>query len=265
MADYINSIKVILYDRAVSPLFGMFVVSWVGWNYKFFLVLFSSMEAEGKISYIQYVLYGEDFQRFGIGLLFPTLTTLAAIYCYPLISIPVYKEFRKRQKELRAIKQSYADLQLLDEKESRALIRRGLDQEREFDIALKAKEDELIRFKALNADLIKEIAELKENVARPIEDSQSRDKPDYGIASDLTDTQIKMMNIIGNDSNAVDLDLFESHGQGKMYAEYDLDVLLNRGYVAAKGRGFTKDKKHSGNVYVLTPSGREFIVRNERM
>ena len=41
MQDIFISIKAYLYERAASPLTGAFAVSWVVWNYRFFVVLFS--------------------------------------------------------------------------------------------------------------------------------------------------------------------------------------------------------------------------------
>lgn len=55
--DITNSVKAELYGRAVSPLFGAFFLSWAVWNWKFWLVVFSSMEVSEKIDFIDGVLY----------------------------------------------------------------------------------------------------------------------------------------------------------------------------------------------------------------
>lgn len=104
MDDYIKSIKAQLYDRAVSPLFGTFALSWAAWNYKFIVLLVSTMEVEKKLSYIPSVLYTSWGDRLGTGLIFPAITTFAFIYGYPHVAKPVYRYVRQKQKELREIK-----------------------------------------------------------------------------------------------------------------------------------------------------------------
>ena len=49
--DLSKSIKASLYERATSPLFGAFVISWLAWNYRFVLTVISSMSAKEKFSY----------------------------------------------------------------------------------------------------------------------------------------------------------------------------------------------------------------------
>ena len=38
--ELLGSVKANLYDKAVSPLFGIFAAFWITWNYKFIMVIF---------------------------------------------------------------------------------------------------------------------------------------------------------------------------------------------------------------------------------
>ncbi|MCE5364238.1 DUF1413 domain-containing protein [Pseudomonas anguilliseptica] len=136
MQDIFNSIKAYLYDRAVSPLTGAFIVAWSAWNYRFFVVLFSDglkTPAE-KFNEINLLFEPYNFAIGNIdllvsgkildGALAPAALALAYLYAYPLFAKPVYEHSLKRQKELREIKQKQDDQKLLSVEESRELYRR---------------------------------------------------------------------------------------------------------------------------------------------
>ena len=103
MQDTFISIKAYLYERAASPLTGAFAVSWVVWNYRFFVVLFSDglSTPSSKFAVIDQ-LFDVDKLPFGeylwpcIGPLFHELLMPAAIalfylIIYPVMTQPVYQ------------------------------------------------------------------------------------------------------------------------------------------------------------------------------
>ena len=55
--DISKSIKANMYERATSPLFGAFAISWAIWNYKTILAILSSMTVKEKVSYIENEIY----------------------------------------------------------------------------------------------------------------------------------------------------------------------------------------------------------------
>lgn len=136
MQDILTSIKAYLYDRAASPLIGAFIASWAVWNYRFFVVIFSS-GAPGpadkfeaiNLLFSPYTLavWGMNFPISGKivdGILIPGVVAVIYLYAYPIIAKPVYEHSLKKQKELRVIKQAQDDQRLLSVEESRELYRR---------------------------------------------------------------------------------------------------------------------------------------------
>jgi len=136
MQDILTSIKAYLYDRAVSPLIGAFVVAWSVWNYRFFVVLFAGElpTPADKFKAIDSLFGSHTFAlgdasvvvggRIFDGFIAPAVIGLLYLYAYPFLAKPVYEHSLKKQKELRAIRQEQEDQRLLSIEESRELFRR---------------------------------------------------------------------------------------------------------------------------------------------
>lgn len=122
MDDLLDSIKRHIQDRISSPLGGACVVSLVLWNFKLFVVLFSSIEPSAKLDYIATTLYPDTYHVWVQGVLFPILSALAYIFIYPYPSIVVYSFTLDMQKKLRQLKQKKYDETPLTLEESRKLI-----------------------------------------------------------------------------------------------------------------------------------------------
>ena len=103
--DVSKTIKAILYDRITSPLFGTFILSWCGWNWRL-LALFltdSSMPVANKLRYLDSDLYPSNGVTFIYGLLLPLATTAFFIYIYPWFARMVYGYWREQQNELKRL------------------------------------------------------------------------------------------------------------------------------------------------------------------
>ncbi len=122
MDDLLESIKRHIQDRISSPLGGACVVSLALWNYKLFVVLFSSLEPSAKLDYISTVLYPDDYHLWAKGVVFPLLSALAYLFIYPYPSLFVYSFNLDVQKKLRLLKQKKYDETPLTLEESRKLI-----------------------------------------------------------------------------------------------------------------------------------------------
>ncbi|MES9946761.1 MAG: hypothetical protein ABW080_17545 [Candidatus Thiodiazotropha sp.] len=158
-----KSIKANLYERAVSPLFGTFVVSWVIWNYKFLFVLGSSMEVQEKFEYIEYFIYTDALACLLYFLIYPLITTTAFIFLYPYPSKYVYEYWHRRQKELKEIKQKIDDETPLTVEESRAIRRELLKLESEYDEEITRKESEINKLKDIVKEFENELNSLQKN------------------------------------------------------------------------------------------------------
>lgn len=109
--DVIKTIKAQLYDRVTSPLFGTFLMSWLGWNWHLpVLFLFdSSTHIIDKFGYVSSTLYPDRSAYLCQGLLYPLLTTAFFIGIYPWFARPVYGYWRNQQKKQKELQQKIDD------------------------------------------------------------------------------------------------------------------------------------------------------------
>jgi hypothetical protein len=83
-------------ERSTNPLTSAFFLTWAGWNYKFFVVLFNNETSAEKFAAID-SLYPRPDTYLSNGLLFPALTTLFYVFLYPYITGWVVTFYRRRQ------------------------------------------------------------------------------------------------------------------------------------------------------------------------
>jgi len=120
--DLYKDIKIQLYERATSPLLGSFMISWCLWNYKLFLVIFSSGTAFEKIARIEHVLYPNFFwDGAWVGLIYPLLTTGFFIFLYPFLARPVFWFAKNQQVKIKEIQQKIEDETPLTQEEAREI------------------------------------------------------------------------------------------------------------------------------------------------
>lgn len=103
--DVGKTIKAILYDRIVSPLFGTFILSWCAWNWRLILLFISdsSTTVAKKFQYVDSELYPSNGVTFIYGLLLPATMTAFFIYVYPPIARKVYGYWREQQNKLKKV------------------------------------------------------------------------------------------------------------------------------------------------------------------
>ncbi|NMM44171.1 hypothetical protein HH303_06765 [Rhodospirillaceae bacterium KN72] len=93
--------------RFVGPLGGSLFISFLTWNYKLFLVVFSSKDVVVKIEIIESVLYGGWLDLLIFFLILPVLTTAAFLLIYPFPSRIVagywHWQLKKQEEYIRSI------------------------------------------------------------------------------------------------------------------------------------------------------------------
>lgn len=147
MDNLLNSIKAVLYERTTSPMIGAFVVSWLGWNYRTVVIMFSELPAIQKFNYIENTLYPSYVQSGLFLLLLPAVTAAIYLFALPYPARFVHKFWRQRQKELRDDKLSVENATLLSVEESRSIRQRVIDIQSEYDRALSHSESEVENLK----------------------------------------------------------------------------------------------------------------------
>jgi hypothetical protein len=220
MDDYIKSIKAQLYDRATSPLFGTFALSWVGWNYKFIVVLLESAPAADRLWYVSNVLYEGWFDRVFQGFIFPTLTSLLFIYVYPILAQPIYLYVREQQKKLRDIKQKIEGETVLTIEESRVIRSAAFVKHRALERTIEERD---ISIQQLNEMIMKLEKGISEFPSGPRVQSSLAEK-----SYRLKDGQIEMLQHIAEQGPlAKSAAIFKfAEKYDKVTAEYDFGELF---------------------------------------
>lgn len=181
IADAVTSIRAYLYEKNSSPLLGSVVVSWLFWNYRMVLLVFSDMKYAEKMAEIDR-FYNDSFctitiksfefsvsNQSMIAVILPLLTAAFYLFVYPIPAKKVFEYSLVKQKELREAKQKAEEAKLLDVEESKLLWKRVVDSDQQL-----AEERE--RYSRLIAEKDSQISELKDRLKPSEPPSLERDE-----------------------------------------------------------------------------------------
>ncbi len=250
-----KSIKANLYERATSPLFGTFVISWCLWNYKAVFVLLSSMPVTEKFDYLETYLYSNMWSCVSSLFLYPVVSAVLFIFIYPYPALFVYKYWHERQKKQKEAKQAIEDETPLTIEESRNIRREHFRLETEYDNEIERKETEIERLKNHITELDKKINSLtspykekekpKKKVAQKAQPSPSLNKDEIDILRLISDKGGIM-----RDSDVIHTSKFD-----KVKTEYYLENMENNGYLV---RGYKSG--YSDYMSELTTISKKLMV-----
>ena len=85
LKDLQKSVNSILHERVSSPLFGTFILTWLGWNWKIVLYIFTvskTVSAEDRMDYILSRLNDTSHSIW-----YPILSTMMLLTVVPFISL----------------------------------------------------------------------------------------------------------------------------------------------------------------------------------
>jgi hypothetical protein len=182
--DVGKTIKAILYDRITSPLFGTFIFSWCGWNWRL-LVLFltdSSTTVVKKFQYVDSDLYPRANEIIIHGFLLPATTTAFFIYIYPWFAKKVYGYWREQQNELKKLQVEKDGKKPLTKEEAQEITNRALlselryqDEREKREVRIKDLEN-LVKSLQSEGELvpIKESTKVKQVPTQPIKEKNSK-------------------------------------------------------------------------------------------
>ena len=171
MEELSKSIKAYFYDRTASPLMGAFIVAWIGWNYKFVLLILSNMSFVEKIDYSSKHLFYNYTTWLVDGILIPLGVALFFLVCYPWPAFMIYKFTKRWQVKLNNEKRTLEDKQLITVEERDELKRAMYNANAENRKLLDAKDDEI---RLLRDDLNK--YKRKEEASKPKANSPKTSK-----------------------------------------------------------------------------------------
>ena len=182
LSDAITSVKAYLYDRAVSPLMGSFIVSWMIWNYKFLLVLIAPISVYEKLWMFENAFFQDFHSAFGVGLILPLFTALVYLFIFPYPAKWVYKFWLKQQNIMTSLKQKLNENRLLSLVESREILNKVNDLESDFTLRLEEKNKLISNLKKSN-----QMLEYKKD-----------------LIENLSKTKIEILNLLNNHNDSLD-------------------------------------------------------------
>ncbi|MCL5801612.1 MAG: hypothetical protein M1283_03690 [Gammaproteobacteria bacterium] len=249
-----KTIKAQLYERATSPLLSSFLLSWLAWNYRFVIVLLSSMPVTEKITYVDTNIF-QSYQEIALrGALYPLLTALLLIFVYPIPAKYVYEYWRKRQRELKEIQQRIDDETPLTREEARELRRETIKATSEYEQELERRSAEIARLREM-------VAELQRSASSPKEKRKLKASEPSAMPSGRLDAaQVHMLEAIAKPSDGLaEPEVISSSRTDKLVSEYNLGELLNRDFVTKNW----SSRKNDYNIKI-THSGRTYLINHAR-
>lgn len=250
VSDIVKTVKSQLYDRASSPLFVAFIISWSLWNYRFLLTLASSLQIQEKFAFIELNIFPNATSRALQGGIYPLITTLLIIFVYPYPAKFVYEFWRKRQKDLLLIQQKIVDETPLTIEESRLIRKEALSLELEHQKEIERLDNQ-----------IKHLRELLENSSANPDDSFD-EEVDKNLDNEIeiigpNEEQMKILtNIANNNDEAMqENDIIQNSGTNRTRTKFNLGVLEKSDLL--KKNYSTREESY---FYVLTQQGRTFLV-----
>lgn len=252
--DLSKSIKAQLYERVSSPLLASFSLSWAAWNYRFILVIISSMSPGEKIAYIDSQIFQTSQEILLRGTLYPLITALCLIFVYPIPAKYVYQYWRRKQKELKEVQQQIDDETPLTKEEARQIRREALAASLEYDRAIQSQSAEIARLK----ELVEKLEAPNElTVVTGDGGSNGTETPSQG--STLDDSQVKMLQKIAKAQSGVLHGRLIATADDNVLAEYNLGELINGEYVLRK-----YDREDGDYRITATHKGRAVVVNRNR-
>ncbi len=276
--DVGKTIKAILYDRIVSPLFGTFTLSWCAWNWRLILLFMtdSSTTVAKKFQYVDAELYPSNGVAIIYGLLLPATTTAFFIYVYPPIARKVYGYWREQQNKLKEVQIEKDGETPLKKEEAQEIKNQALLAELRYQEEREKREARIKDLEILvmslqtknESDLSGEPAQVKPPIDLKdliLEPGKNLRRPKY--STEIENGMLATLRLLSGISpkGAIDEDVFSGVAmssnsnepnlakQGIDFVLHCLDNLIEGKYV---------QKAPNGNLYIQ-PKGRSVLVNKK--
>ncbi|AYQ27747.1 MULTISPECIES: hypothetical protein [unclassified Polaromonas] len=155
-------------ERSTNPFTAAFAISWVGWNYKFFVLLFSDLSPAKTFAGVN-ELYPDWTSRLSSGFAFPLMTALLYVFAYPYLTQKLVPWYRERQVKLANSLKDIEGKRVRTVEEVAKLVR---DYERKIsaaDIEAKSARAETAQMREALSAAEKELASLRPALAQAAE------------------------------------------------------------------------------------------------
>jgi membrane-associated HD superfamily phosphohydrolase len=162
LRELTNSIKAILYERAVSPLSGVIFIVWVGFNWKPLAVLFwGADDVTARIAYID-AHYVDAWRN----LYYPVILSAAVLIIYPFVALLAFALWEKVASWKLKLKQKFEGTVALPVTKSLAIWTEMREKDKQFNLAFEAKDNRITELEKQSGDLSKELNNLKESLSK---------------------------------------------------------------------------------------------------
>lgn len=204
MEDLGKSIKAWLYDRASSPFYSTFIMTWCIWNWKiFYVTLFVSEQIIGnKLVYIQDHLSG-----WYVGLVFPLFSTIAIIGLFPWITRLAERVTLWHKERTDEMRDEYDTTPRLDYAEASNIMQQTREVSVKFIDVISSKDEEIRTEKELTERLRDELEMLKKET-----EGLKILRAEYGVSGDFIDVKDQLNKLVKKgslDIKKIDDDFFQ--------------------------------------------------------
>ena len=258
LSDILKSIHAQLYERAVSPLIGSFVLSWLIINYKFIMLLFSEFTLNEKYWAIDYWLYPDWMSVILFNVIYPLIAASFYIFVYPFFAQYAFEYSRKQHLKLINKKKEIDGQRLMDIDDSRALINKHYEMRREFESELDDRDSEITVLKSK----LKENENLKESKKSHLSTLDSNENTMdidsiHVSSNNIPSEQIDMLLKISKGDNISERFLVDNFSGTPARSKYILGELEEKGYVS-------RNKFANGEwAYSLRHKGRSLLAKKD--
>jgi|GEM_PF-5337552 len=151
-SEFFKEIRLAVTERLTSPLVGTYWISWLIWNFKFVLIIFSGESIGTKFQLIhdEFFWAPVGYARTYGG---PLLMTAAFIFIYPYPAEYVYKFRLQFQRRLTQVKQKIEDETLLSVEDGRKLRLEIREKEQNFVARLAEADQQIDDLRRVNESL----------------------------------------------------------------------------------------------------------------
>jgi hypothetical protein len=266
MRDLIDSIRIHIYQRLSSPLFGSFAIAWVCWNHQYLLILAANEPIQARLQIARMLVYPDTVTLWLRGFVWPALCAVLFILAYPYPSKLLFGYWHKRQVELKKLRDQIEGETLLTREESRKIILDSVAQRTNYEeqIARQARELEALRgAMGKTTPLDEGVAEQQRQRIAALEsevdrlrgnEKRSTNDPLANLDQALLPVMQKLLSIFAqNDPRSLEeAALLSNLGEPPSRGRYLLDVGRDAGLLEQIG----------STRYRLTTSGRAFVVKS---
>lgn len=238
IVEAMTNIKAVLYERLSNPWIGSFILSWCLWNYKFILLITSSIPPTNKFFIIDNYIYHDYLSYFTNGLIYPIITSTAIIFIYPYPTKIIYSFWLKKQKELLELKQNIEGTTLISEEKSRKLRKEIAEFQMLSEKEIEEKNEKIETLKSLLADKDKIISDQNKIISENINTNNN-----ISLDSDTNLTNNKEFQLLNSKKNYEKNEI-----QDKSQQDY-IDELL--GLDSTKNMDITNDSLSSKELQIL--------------